>query len=314
MSAVRVVQSILPSSVFPWKRDEEADAHDGSDRRLKRRKTRNDGGRPGVGVMRMESNLSETSTSSTSDVSEAMMSDGDFTTDGTAQNTESTSDLFAHAIQNRGIPSRLDPFSIDHFVHFESADSIGRHQPVPVEMVHAMQRGDEQQVIQRLQQWNPSSLKSLRTSAGETLLHVAAASGCHAVVEWLRQPNIQLPALVLDRKGRSPLHSVCISMKNSPHTAQHLETMRILLRHSPTLVLYMDQERLTPLEYLGSKYFQQVRDLLHQGNVVERVAQEISRQIVTAQSGQSMSAMETVDCMVNLSGVEAAIMETGFSI
>ncbi|KAL3914972.1 MAG: hypothetical protein SGILL_005863 [Bacillariaceae sp.] len=319
MSTIRVFQSILPSSVFPWKREGEADAvhDDGSDRGFKRRKTRTEnGGRCGAGVvMRMESNLSDTSASSMSDTSEAMVADDDFAMDGTAQNTASPHDAFALAIQNRGIPSRLDPLSIDHFVHFESGENIGRHQPIPLEVVHAMQSGgDQQQVIQHLHQWNPTSLKSLRTSEGETLLHVAAASGCHTLVEWLLQPDMQLSAMVLDRKGRSPLHSVCIAMHHSQHTAQHLETMQVLLRHSPTLVLYMDQERLTPLEYLDSSHSQRVNDLLHQENVAELVAREVSRQIETAKSGQRMSAMETVDCMVNLSGVEAAIMETGFSI
>ena len=130
MSAVRVFQTILPSSVFPWKRAQEIDASD-EDRLLKRRKTQTQRrGAGGVSVMRMESRLSETSASSMSDTSEEMMDSDGCGMDGAIQNTESPFHSFTMTIQNRGLPSRLDPFSIDHFAHFECSSDSGRSQAI----------------------------------------------------------------------------------------------------------------------------------------------------------------------------------------
>ena len=233
----------------------------------------------------------------------------------TQTTTNSPFDSFALAIQNRGIPSRLDPFSIDHFAHFESADDIGRPQAIPCDLIAAMEHGDQQQVIRLMGRFNCVTLKSLRTSDGETLLHVAAANGCAAVVERMSQSDAQMPTMVLDRMGRTPLHSVCMAMRKSPPPCtHHLDVMRILLRRTPALVLYMDQQRLTPLEYLHSSHTPHVAAVLSQDNVVERVATEMPQRMKEAHSGRRMSAMETVDRMVNLSGVDVAIMETGFSI
>jgi hypothetical protein len=326
MSAVRVFQNILPSSVFPWNNGGDEDASNKEDGRLlKRRKTQIAGRGPFHATVTMESNLSCTSTSS-SDSSDDFLCDDDILMDGSAIRSgtgSSPGDSFAIAIQNRGIPSRLDPLSIDHFVYFESAEdeSCGElPQAMPLELVTAMDhpRIHQQEQIEKLQTYGtPAFLKSLRTPDGETLLHLAASSGCHAVVEKLLRPDMQLPIMVLDRTGRTPLHSLCMTMKQ-PHShatqQQFLETMRVLVLHSPTLVLYMDQERMTPLQYIHSTYHKQVNNLLLQENVVDRVAQEISRQLNHAHSGQRLTAMETIDRMVNLSGVDAAIMETGFSI
>lgn len=320
MSAVRVFQSM--SSVFPWNKGNESDSPNDNVRQVKRRKTQTTGGRCTFNIgMRMESDLTYTSSSS-SDTSEELMSDEDRVMDSTLPQythpSSSPSVTFSLAIQNRGIPCRLDPFSIDHFIYFEDSNSE-RPQAIPLELVSAMQHGDEQGVIEHLHQYgNSTHLSSLRTSDGETLLHVAAASGCHAVVERLLKFDLQLPTMVLDGKGRSPLHSLCMAMSHSHHPAipqpQQIEIMRLVLRHSPTIILYMDQERMTPLEYLHSNHSQQISHLLLQENVVERVAQEMTRQMQKARSGQHMTAMETVDRMVNLSGIDAAIMETGLSI
>ena len=328
MSAVRVFQSI--SSVFPWNNGGQSEQdNDSNDRLLKRRKTQTSGGVNASGgrcafhgAMRLESNLSCTSTASSSEMSDEWWSDDTMADSNNNSNNEHTSrETLMHALADRGIPSHLDPYSIDHCVHFEGSDDFanGRTQAIPTELMTAIHHGEQQQLIQRLQDCgNSNYLKSLRTSDGETLLHLAASTACHAVVGRLLQPDMQLSTMVLDRHGRTPLHSLCLSISRKHHDLaiqhQHLETMRILFRHSPSLVLYMDQDKMTPLEYLHNSNHNEVNDLLVQEHVVERVAQEMSRQMHVAHSGQHMSAMERVDCMVNLSGVDAAIMETGFSI
>jgi len=226
--------------------------------------------------------------------------------------------VLTRSLANNGIPDRFDPLSLDHFMNFEVDEgrSCGAITPC---VVRTIELGDTHALLSLLcNTHDANSIRRQRNAHGETLLHLACRMGSHAVVDRLLQQDIQLPTLVLDGQGRNPLHSVCLAMNscgadNKSNSFSFLQTLRFLLRHTPTLLLYIDPQGKTPLEYLQVE-FQAVNDLLLQEGVVERVVGDISRKTERAKSRQRMTPMETVDHMVNLSGVDAAIMESGFSI
>jgi hypothetical protein len=315
MSSVKLVQSTFPSNLALV--DEE--------RLTKRRKT----------VENTAVNASNSfSTCSSSESSGGGGSSWLFSMDTTDNHTVPLppSVALSHSLADHGLPDRFDPQSMDHFVYFEGSD--GRSQGIPQEFLAAIQCGNICQWLgEKQQQRQPYSyfsglynrytpnhkskrlLQAMRNSQGETLLHLASRWSRHGIVKRLLE--LQLPTLVLDQQGRTPLHSLCLSMNNSngyiTSSCDHTETMRLLLRHTPTLVLYMDQQRKTPFEYLQCSQWH-VMDLIRQEQVVERVVQEIAQQTQRARSGQQMTVIETVDRIVNLTGLDAAVMETGFSI
>jgi hypothetical protein len=238
----------------------------------------------------------------------------------------------SHCLAERGLPSRFDPMSVDHFMFFEVDNEDdqqhhnvegfmrSRHQHIPVETVTAIQYGKVDQFL--MLGSNRNYLRSQRNDQGESLLHVASWWGSSKIVERLLEKDIQLSPFVLDQRGRSPLHTACLAVVNNQTLdstrADYIGTIRLLLRHAPALTLYTDQQGRTPLEYLNSNTTraleQQVNDLLVQQNVIERTVEHISSQSVKQMSAQRMSAVDHVDRYVNLSGLDAAIMESGFSI
>ena len=187
-------------------------------------------------------------------------------------------------LAEHGLPSRFDPLSVDHFMYFEM-DGVGT---------------------------------------------ISVDLDTHQLLRVLEKDNMQSSSLfVLEpQQGRNPLHTVCIAMTNtaaagaqqldSSTTAHFIENIRIILRRAPTLAVYIDQNAHTPFEYLNSismRIKQQVNDLLVQEGVIQRIVNEFSAQTSKRMiSTQRMTAIEQVDRYVNLSGLDDAIMESGFSI
>jgi hypothetical protein len=328
MSAVRVLQSFLP---FSWDGvgvgSDDRPHDEQSGRLLKRRKTRSSNfswshRHHQQCAMEME-DASSMSASSTVTSSATISGSEEFETSISIlkeqlqqfhhhdDNSLAPNLFLSRLLADRGLPDRLDPLSIDHFMNFEGVGNGGLRE-TPAQLVMAIQQGDTRQLLSS----KPKQAQSLRTPQGETLLHVACRFRQHAVVDHLLSV-LRVPTLVLDQNGRTPLHSLFLAVSDAQH-ACYFEIMRQLLRHTPMLVMYTDGHGKTPLEYVnetsGSYLSQQVNTLLVQENVVEQVVQELSRQRQQAHAGNHMTAMEKVDRMVNLDGVNAAVLEAGFSI
>lgn len=122
--------------------------------------------------------------------------------------------------------------------------------------------------------------------------------------------------------GRTPLHSLCLGMNDDLPTdsapwRNHVTCMAALLDRDPCLVLYTDADGRTPMQYVSvgrTTAVAVIVDLLRRKRVAESAAEAIRERTREAQSGRRPSAMETVDRVVNLSGLDAAIMEAGFNV
>lgn len=261
---------------------------------------------------------------------------------GCSNTAPSPQTFLSHLLADQGVPDRLDPYSIDHFMNFESdGDGHGVLREMPSDWMTAIRLGDIRPFTNNSNCSNRHHIQSLRTVQGETLLHVACRHGQHHIVDCLLRTH-RSPVLVLDSSGRNPLHSLCIAMRDAhasfpPRrsrnqqiavTVEYVETIKVLVHHTPMLTMYKDSEGKPPLEYIHEvkhhsneihttdqlSPFQQVNALLVQERVVDRVVQELFTQRQLAHSETQMTAMEKVDRMINLEGVDAAILECGFSI
>jgi len=208
-------------------------------------------------------------------------------------------------------------------------DSGNHHSQIPSEILAAIRTGN----VNWFQQYADSieRLLSQRDSQGETLLHLACRLGSVSVVNFLLRDE-HVPILVLDKHGRSPLHSICVAMQSNGMiqctNTNHFECMRLLLREKPTLVLFKDKEGKVPLEYLSQppsvtfgirhaetiKLWKSVNELMCAERVVEKVIEELTHRMEGLRSGRRPSVFDTINSMLDLSGLQSAIMETGLSI
>ena len=257
---------------------------------------------------------------------EDMTTSGLTSASASASNTTLPCLLISRALANHGYPDRLDPLSMDYLMDFDYDDgNIHRH--ISADILMAIQEGKVNLFIQNYHQRD--LIMAQRNSHGETLLHLACQSGSFLIVKFFLV-DVKVSALVLDQHGRSPFHSLCMAMMNMNRSndvvndttkCNYLETMRILLQEKPTLVLFKDKQGKTPLEYIqqlspeSMMICRNVNELLHSDRVVERIVEEMPNQMEKIRSRQQMTTWEKIESMLDISGgVEAAVMESGFSI
>lgn len=234
--------------------------------------------------------------------------------------------IISRALADHGLPDRLDPLSMDYLMDFDYDDgSLHRH--IPTDVLMAIQYGNADQFIQHYK--SKDQLLAERNSQGETLLHLACRWGSVSIVKLLLR-DVKVSTLVLDRQGRSPLHSLCFAMNSRNvngtvnfQNCNHLETMQLLIQEKSTLILYKDKQGKTPLEYIQQSnnwntndvlLYRFVNEMLRSERIVERVVEEMSHRMENSRSGQRMTIWEKIDNMIDLSALDSAIMETGFSI
>jgi hypothetical protein len=247
-------------------------------------------------------------------------------TSTSTSNTTSPCLLISRALANHGYPDRLDPLSMDYLMDFDYDDGDIQRR-ISADMFMAIQEGNVNQFIQNYHQRD--LIMAQRNSQGETLLHLACQSGCFSIVKFFLR-DVKVSTLVLDQHGRSPFHSLCMAMMNincsddvvnDTTKCNYLETMRILLQEKPTLVLFKDKQGKTPLEYIrqlspkSMMICRNVNEILHSDRVVERIVEEMSNQMEKIRSRQQLTTWEKIESMLDISGgVEAAVLESGFSI
>lgn len=245
---------------------------------------------------------------------------------GTSHNPPSV--LVNDALANRGFPNRLDPLSIEYLMDFDY-ESGNHHSRISSEILEAIRNEN----VKWLQQYLGSQERLFvhRDSQGETLLHLACRSGSVSVVDFLLRDD-HASTLVLDKQGRSPLHGICVAMQSNGMiqctNSNHFECMRLLLREKPTLVLFKDKNGKVPLEYLSPQasvtfytrhagtleLWKSVNELICAERVVEKVIEELTHRMEGLRSGRRPSVFDTINSMLDLSGLQSAIMETGLSI
>lgn len=238
--------------------------------------------------------------------------------------------LISRALADRGLPDRLDPLSMDHLADFDYDDG-SLHRDIPTDVLMTIQFGNANQFIQHYK--SRDRLMAQRNSQGETLLHLACLWGSVSIVKLLLR-DVKVSTLVLDRQGRSPLHSLCLAMNGrnvngtttttSSQNCNYLETMRLLVQEKPALILYKDKQGKNPLEYIQQSndtttknnvlLWRIVNEMLGSERIVEQVVEEMSHRMEDFRSGQRMTMWEKINSMIDLSGVDSAIMESGFSI
>lgn len=232
----------------------------------------------------------------------------------------------SRSLASYGLPDRLDPFSIDYLMDFDYHDCT-RNCDIPAHILAAIQNGDVNQLIQHYK--SKDRLTVQHNSQGQTLLHLACRWGSVAIIKSILS-DFKASVFVLDKQGRTPLHSLCIGMRNSylmgssnSRTCNHLESLRLLLQEKATLLLFKDKDGKVPLDYFQQEYgatnenvslWKLVNELLHSERVVERVVEAMSHQMEISLSSRKMTAWEKIDKMMDLSGIDAAIIETGLSI
>lgn len=234
--------------------------------------------------------------------------------------------LISRTLADNGIPDRRDPYSMDHLMDFDYNDG-SRHCDIPFDILMAIQNGNANEIIRHYQ--NKDRIAAQRNSAGESLLHLACRWGSVAIIRSLLF-DFKIPAFVLDRQGRSPLHSLCMFMNSSSmngstnfRTCNHLESMRLLLQENATLVLYKDKHGKVPLEYIqqgtgdtrnDAPLWKTVNEMLCSENIPKRLVGEMLHEIEKSRSGQRMTMWDKINKMIDLSGLDAAIVETGLSV
>lgn len=234
--------------------------------------------------------------------------------------------FISRTLADHGMPDRLDPFSMDYLMDFDYNDG-SRHCDMPTDILMAIQYGNADQLIQHYK--SRDRLAAQRNSQGETLLHLACRWGSVAIIKSLLC-DFKISASVLDCQGRSPLHSLCLSMNissvNGIANAQicnHLESMRLLLQEKATLILFKDRHGKVPFEYIqqvncatnnNALLSKIVNEMLCSERIVKRVVEEMLHQMEMARSGQQMTTWEKINSMIDISGIDVAIMETGLSV
>lgn len=228
--------------------------------------------------------------------------------------------LISRTLADRGMPDRLDPFSMEYLMDFDFSDG-SRQCDISTDILMAIQCGNANRLIQQYQ--SRDRLAAQRNSDGETLLHLACRWGSVPIIRSLLC-DFNLSAFVLDKQGRSPLHSLCLVMGTSNcRNCNHLESMRLLLQEKATLILFKDKYGKVPLEYIqqgagatknGALLWKIINEMLFSEQIVQRVEGEMLHEIEKSRSGQRMTTWEKINSLIDLSGVDSAIMETGLSV
>lgn len=234
--------------------------------------------------------------------------------------------LISRTLANHGMPDRLDPFAMDYLMDFDYSDG-SRHRDIPSNILMAIQYGNTNQIIQHY--LSKDRLAAQRNSLGETLLHLACRCGSVDIIRALLF-DYKISAFVLDKQGRSPLHCLCLYMNSSnvngstnSRTCNHLESMRLLLKENASLILYKDTHGKVPLEYVQqgtgaanmyAPLWKLVNEMLYSEDIAKRVVGEMLHEIEKSRSGQRMTMWEKINNMIDLSGLDSAIMETGLSV
>jgi len=234
--------------------------------------------------------------------------------------------LVSRSLADHGMPDRRDPFSIDYLMDFDYHDG-NRRCDIPTDILTAIQSGNADQLVQYYQ--SRDRLAAQRNSHGETLLHLACRWGSVSIIRSLLC-DCGMSALVLDKQGRSPLHSLCLIMNSSSlnratssRCSNYLESMRLLLRNKPALLLYKDKHGKIPLEYLqkvngvtnnNAPLWKIVNEMLCSEQIVDRLVKEMLHEAERTRSGQRLTIWEKINNMIDLSGLDSAIMETGLTV
>lgn len=234
--------------------------------------------------------------------------------------------LISRTLADHGMPDRRDPFSMDYLMDFDY-DNGSRSFDIPTDILMAIQYGNADQLIQNYK--SKDRLAAQRNSQGETLLHLACRWGSVAIIRSLLC-DFKLSAFVLDGQGRSPLHSLCLVMNSSSvdgitnsRNCNHLESMRLLLQEKPILILYKDRHGKVPLEYIqqvngvannNALLWKIVNEMLCSERIAKRVVEEMLDEVEESRSGQRMTTWEKINSMIDLSGLDSAIMESGLSV
>jgi len=234
--------------------------------------------------------------------------------------------LITRSLADHGMPDRLDPFSMDYLMDFDYDDG-SRHYDIPTDILMTIQFGNADQLTQHY--GSRDRLMAQRNSQGETLLHLACRLGSVAIIKSLLC-DIKVSAFVLDKQGRSPLHSLCLVMNSSSmdgttssRNCNHFESLQLLLQEKATLILYKDKHGKVPFEYIqqfndatnnNALLLKSVNEMLCSERIVKRVVEEMSDQVEKSRSGQRMTAWEKINSMIDFSGLDSAIMEAGLSV
>mmetsp|Transcript_10676 Transcript_10676/g.25701 ORF Transcript_10676/g.25701 Transcript_10676/m.25701 type:complete len:294 (+) Transcript_10676:160-1041(+) len=245
-----------------------------------------------------------------------------------ANGTQSTAPSLSisRSLASHGLPDRLDPLSLDYLMDFDYHDG-SCNCDFPSQILLAVRNGYVDQVIQYYTSRNRLTVE--HNSQGETLLHLACRWGSVAVIK-LMLCDFKTSLFVLDKHGRTPLHSLCMGINSSSlvesttsRTYNHLDSLRLLLREKATLILFKDKYGKVPLDYLQQAnvtmnnnvlLWSAVNEVLSSERVVEQIVEDMSHQIEMSRCGRRMTAWERIERMMDLSGLDAAIMETGLSV
>ena len=229
----------------------------------------------------------------------------------------------SRSLASHGLPDRLDPLSLDYLIDFEYHNG-NCNCDFPSHVLVAIRNGHVDQFIQHYTSISRRTVQ--HNSQGETLLHLACRWGSVGIIKSMLC-DFKNSVFVLDKQGRTPLHSLCLGMNSSTsieptnsRTCNHLESLRLLLQEKATLILYKDKDGKVPLDYLQhtnvatNNNWNVVNELLSSERVVERIVEEMSNRMEMSRCGTGMSVWEKIDNMIDLSGLDAAIMETGLSV
>jgi Ankyrin repeats (3 copies) len=189
----------------------------------------------------------------------------------------SPSTYMTASLENKGVKSRIDRFSLEQAMFFEPY----QESHIRTHVLHVLRTND----LQRLQ-----SLRGMdhddendpddegergfhaRNQLGENLVHIACRLGLDTeMVRFLVQDG-GVPLNVRDRFGRSPLHHACMSARGP-----NFDTVELLLTHSSKLVLFEDDQGKTPFEYIPDQSFDRWTRFLCERNILKRVSGELEQ-------------------------------------
>jgi len=171
-------------------------------------------------------------------------------------------------IQNTTTTTRIDSFSIEQALYFESYQESAE---IPTDILKALRTSNVEQLRAFLKE-KKNSLKECRNQFGENLLHLACRMGgiSSEVITFLIQ-EAKVPLNVRDRFGRTPLHHACMS------SHPNFDTIEFVIRHVPRIVLlFEDDTGKIPFDLIPSRcyagwtrFLSETKNILHNNNTRE---------------------------------------------
>lgn len=174
------------------------------------------------------------------------------------------------ALENKGVQSRSNSFSLESAEYFEPLEEghIALHmleilEADDAEMLHDAITSNEEIVLQRNQ-------------SGETLLHLACRIGAEECARQLLQDEqggegeestTRVPLKTRDRHGRTVLHAACMASQLD------YDTILQLISLEPQLVTFEDDYGFTPFEYVESSYYGEFAIFLRSHDILFRLQQ-----------------------------------------